>query len=83
MSRSVFIALLLVSTLFASIATAGEIEAKVQSVDAAERTITLDDGTKVWLGDGVALDAIKEGADVRVSFEEKDGKTMATRVDVK
>jgi Cu/Ag efflux protein CusF len=43
----------------------------------------LEDGTKVWVGDGVAMDKLKEGADVKASYDEKDGKNIATSVDVK
>jgi len=36
----------------------------------------------VWIGDSVAIDKLKEGADVKASYEEKDGKNMATSVEV-
>ena len=62
---------------------AGEMEGKIQSIDAGERTVTLDNGTKVWLSDGVAIDSVKEGAEVKVSYEEKDGKPVATSVEMK
>ena len=45
--------------------------------------MTLDNGTKVWLSDAVALDGVKEGAEVKVSYEEKDGKPVATSVETK
>ena len=61
----------------------GEMEGKIQSIDAGERTVTLDNGTKLWLGDSVAIDSVKEGAEVKVSFEEKDGKPVATSVEMK
>lgn len=43
----------------------------------------LDNGVKVWLGDDVSPDALQEGVEVRISYEERDGKNVATRVDVK
>jgi Protein of unknown function (DUF1344) len=64
-------------------ALAADTEGKVQAVDTAERTITLDNGTKVWVAEGVPLDTIKEGAEVMVSYEDKDGKAVATSVSVK
>jgi len=63
------------------ISTAAEVEGKVQMVDTVERTVTLDNGTKVWVGDGVAIEDVKEGAEVRVSYEERDGKNVATSVE--
>jgi hypothetical protein len=45
----------------------------------------LEDGTKIWLGEGavVAIDALKEGAGVKASYDQKDGKNVATTVEVK
>jgi hypothetical protein len=83
MLRSFLTVAVLGAMLIAVPAWAGSIEGKVQSVDAAERTITLDNGTKIWLGDAVAVDTVKEGAQVNVSYEEKDGKPVATSIDTK
>jgi hypothetical protein len=63
-------------------AFAADVEGKIKSVDTAEKSFTLEDGTKVWIGDSVAIDKLKEGADVKASYEEKDGKNMATSVEV-
>jgi hypothetical protein len=76
-------ALILFAALVAPAWGGGSMEGKVQSVDASERTVTLDNGTKVWLADGIALDAVKEGDEVKVSYEEKDGKPVATSVEMK
>jgi hypothetical protein len=84
MTRHIVIAtMLLVVALAPSAAWPADIEGKIQSVDAGERTLTLDNGTKIWLSDGIALDAMKEGAQVKVSYEDKDGKPVATSVEVK
>jgi hypothetical protein len=64
-------------------AVAAELEGKIQSVNASDRTITLDNGTTVWLGDGVSTTGLQEGAEVKVSVDERDGKQVATSVDVK
>ena len=65
-------------------AFAADVEGKIKSVDATEKTFTLEDGTKVWIGDSsVSMDKLKEGSDVKASYEEKDGKNMATSVEVK
>ena len=66
-----------------STARAAELEGKIQAVDTAERTIVLDNGTKVWLSDGLIADDLKEGAEVKVAYDERDGKNVATSVDLK
>jgi hypothetical protein len=83
MLRSFATLAVLAAMLIAVPSWAGTMEGKVQSIDTSERTITLDNGTKIWLGDSVAVDSVKEGAQVNVSYEEKDGKPVATSVDTK
>jgi uncharacterized protein DUF1344 len=63
-------------------AWAGEISGKIQSIDPAERTIVLDDGSKLLVSEGVPLDGLKEGANVKASYEERDGKMIATSLEV-
>ena len=82
MLRSIALATLIL-VLAAPFAWAVDIEGTIQSVDAGERSLTLDNGTKIWLGDDVAVDAVKEGAQVKVSYDEKDGKPVATSVEMK
>jgi hypothetical protein len=81
MSRLIVMTAVMLIAAFAPLAAfAADMEGKVQSVDATERTLTLENGTKIWLSEGVAIDMIKEGADVTVSYEDKDGKPVATSV---
>ena len=82
MLRSIAIAALLGLTVV-SFAAAAETEGKIQSVNGTDRTVTLDNGATIWLSDSVALDAVREGAEVKVVYEEKDGKAVATSVEVK
>jgi hypothetical protein len=63
-------------------AWAVEIEGKVQSVDSSGRTIVLDDGTRLHVADGVTMDQVKEGAQVRASYEERDGSNIVTDIEV-
>jgi hypothetical protein len=60
----------------------GDVAGKIQSVDAGDRVIVLDDGTKLWVGEGVPIDTLKEGANVKASFEERDGKNIVTTIEV-
>jgi uncharacterized protein DUF1344 len=63
-------------------AWAEDISGKIQSVDQSERTFVLDDGSKIWVAEGVSMDAVKEGASVKASYEERDGKKVATSLEV-
>jgi Cu/Ag efflux protein CusF len=66
----------------AMVAGAGEVTGKIQAVDSTERVITLDDGTKLWIAEGVSIDDLREGARVKASYEERDGKNVVTSLDV-
>ncbi len=63
-------------------AWAADVEGKVQSVDTSERVVMLDDGTKLHVAEGVSLESIKEGDEVKASYEERDGKNVATSIKV-
>jgi hypothetical protein len=59
-----------------------EIQGKVQQVDMAERTFTLEDGTKIWVAAEVSIEQLKEGKTVKASYEERDGNKVATSLEV-
>ena len=61
---------------------AEEVSGKIQKVDAGDRTIVLEDGTQLWLAEAVSADILKEGATVKASYEEKDGKKVVTEIEV-
>jgi hypothetical protein len=63
-------------------AWAGDITGKIQTIDPDERAFVLDNGSKLWVAEGVSMDALKEGANVKASYEERDGKMIATSVEV-
>ena len=81
--RFVIAVALLAALVTPSAGWAADMEGKLHSVDATERTVTLDNGTKLWLSDAVVVDSLKEGTEVKVSYEEKDGKPVATMIEVK
>lgn len=84
MSRHIIIAVMVLAAAFVPLAvSAADMEGKVQSVDTGERTLTLENGTKVWLSEGVAIDSVTAGAQVMVSYEERDGKPVAISITVK
>jgi hypothetical protein len=61
---------------------AAEVSGKIQKVDTGDRSIVLEDGTQLWLAESVSADALKEGATVKASYEEKDGKKVVTKIEV-
>ena len=61
---------------------AEEVSGKIQKVDTGDRTIVLEDGTQLWLAEAVSADILKEGATVKASYEEKDGKKVVTEIEV-
>jgi hypothetical protein len=63
-------------------AWAGDLEGKVQAIVVAERMVVLDDGKQVWIAEGVSMEEITEGTQVKVVYEERDGKLVATSVEV-
>lgn len=87
------IAALVLAATFAlvGIAMAAEMEGKVQSVDTSSKEIVLDNGTKLVCDDSTSimvegkdgkLEDLKEGARVKASYEEKDGKNIASTLEV-
>jgi len=64
-------------------AWAAEIEGKIQTLDTSDRTIVLDNGTRITVADGVAIDNLREGSEVKVTFEEREGRNVATMVEIK
>ncbi len=76
MRRVLGIAVVALLVLSAAGAWAGDVEGKIQSVNAMDRAIVLEDGTKLWVAEGLAMDTLKEGAKVKASYEERDGKNV-------
>ena len=62
--------------------SAEEIQGKIKSLDAAERVIALENGTKIWVAEGLSMGTLREGALVKASYEERDGKKVATSIEV-
>jgi len=82
MRKVLGIALVLLLVFSVAGAWAAEIEGKIQKVDPADRMFVLEDGTQLWLAEGLQVDSLKEGASVKASYEERDGKKIATSIKV-
>jgi len=64
---------------------AKEVEGKVTAVDPDGKMVMLDDGTQLEIPATVKVDkkALKPGATVKASYEEKEGKKVVTSIEVK
>lgn len=81
----VAVKLALTVALMATLATgawSGERTVKIHSVDLADRVLLLDDGTKLWLAEGLSIEGLKEGARIKLSYEERDGRSVITGFEV-
>ncbi len=58
------------------------IEGKIKSVDPLGKEVTLEDGTRLLIPDKLRVkwEALKEGATVKASYEEKEGMNVVTRI---
>ncbi|PYM25299.1 MAG: hypothetical protein DMD80_21730 [Candidatus Rokuibacteriota bacterium] len=83
MTRLLRFALVIVLLAVPAIALGAEIQGKVKAIDSGDRVVTLEDGTRISIPDGIALDGLTEGAEITVSYEERDGKNEATSVQMK
>ena len=70
------LAIFVASFAFVGAAFAGEIEGKVQSVDATK--IVLENGTALAIGEGVSVDGVQAGAEVKIVYD--DGTKMVTEI---
>jgi Cu/Ag efflux protein CusF len=62
---------------------AAELNGQIKSVDPSAGTITLQSGEQFVVSEGVTMQNLKPGEEVTVSYEEKDGKMVATGVQPK
>jgi ribosomal protein S1 len=75
-----FVGAVALSVALSGAAFAADVEGKIKSVDATGKTVTLDDGTKLAIPPTLAVEkkALKPGANVKASYEEKGGEKVAT-----
>ncbi len=74
------LAVIAVVMTLAPVAWAADVEGKIKSVDPSGKMVTLDDGTKLMIPPTMKVEkqALKPGANVKASYEEKDGNKVAT-----
>lgn len=72
-----FLATTVASLAFIGSAYAADIEGTVQSVDAATRSITLDDGKIYVVPESIKVDGLAAGAKVKVTVDDTTGAVTA------
>lgn len=82
MSKILGIALAVLLAVSVAGAWAADVTGKIQTFETSDRMLVLDDGTKLWIAEGLAIDSLKEGAKVKASYEERDGKNVVTSFEV-
>ncbi|HEY7140803.1 MAG TPA: DUF1344 domain-containing protein [Methylomirabilota bacterium] len=82
MLRKLAIVALVLTFTAAAPVWAEEVSGKIQKVDTTDRSIVLEDGTQLWLGESMSADTLQEGVTVKASYEEKDGKKIVTQIEV-
>lgn len=82
---------LAVTFLFVGGAMAAELEGMIKSVNTDTKEVSFDNGTVLVLDESTTitiegsegkLDDLKEGAKIKASYAEKDGKNVADKVEV-
>ena len=60
------------------IANAEDVQGTIKEINISEAWVLLEDGTQYILAEGVAMEELKPGDEVTVSYEMKEGKKVAT-----
>jgi outer membrane lipoprotein SlyB len=81
--KTAFIVLAIAALVAAPLgAWAADKEGKVTKWETTSRTITLDDGSKYLVTETVKTETLKEGARIKVTYDEKDGKFFVTKYEI-
>jgi hypothetical protein len=63
-------------------AWAADMEGQVKQIEVNQRVITREDGTKLYWTDSMTVKEIKQGAQVKATYEEKDGTFVLTNIQI-
>jgi len=79
-SALLILAVIAVVMMLAPAAWAADVQGKIKSVDPSGKMVTLDDGTQLTIPPTIKVEkqALQPGANVKASYEEKDGQKVAT-----
>ena len=54
------------------LASADEMQGKIESVNKEQGMIVLENGEALWLAEGVSIESLYPGTEVKVTFEERE-----------
>ncbi|HYS18668.1 MAG TPA: DUF1344 domain-containing protein [Candidatus Binatia bacterium] len=79
-SSVLVLAAVAVVMMLAPLAWAADVQGKIKSVDASGRMVTLDNGAQIMIPPTLTVErqALQPGANVKASYDEKDGQKVAT-----
>jgi len=79
-SSVLVLAAVAVVMMLAPLAWAADVQGKIKSVDASGRVVTLDNGAQIMIPPTLTVErqALQPGANVKASYDEKDGQKVAT-----
>lgn len=68
----------------APVAWAADVQGKIKAVDPSGRVVVFEDGTQIMIPPTLAVERgdLKPGADVKASYEERNGQKVATSIHV-
>lgn len=66
----------------AGVASAEEATGTIEGVDLQSRMIVLDDGSVYSVNEGIALETLRPGSEVTVSYEESNGQKLVNNLTV-
>jgi Protein of unknown function (DUF1344) len=75
-------AVVLAGFLVTGVASAADLEGKIQVVKPDERVVILEGGKQIWIAEGLSMEELTEGTIVKVAYEERDGKVVAVNIEV-
>jgi Protein of unknown function (DUF1344) len=80
----VFVLLAVAVMVLAPVSFAADVQGKIKSVDPSGRMVTLDDGTQIVIPATLTVEkaALKPGATMKASYDEKDGQKIAKSLTV-
>jgi Cu/Ag efflux protein CusF len=61
-------------------AYAAEMKGKIAKIAADQSWFSLTDGTEFSIGENVSLKGMKPGSKVKITYDQQDGKNVATKV---
>ena len=65
----------------AGMALANEASGKIESLDEEQMTLILDSGQACTFAEGLSIEGLEEGTEVKVAYVEEDGQLKATAIE--